>query len=126
MITDKKSRVLLVEDMPITAIGTQALLESKGLEVIWAKTGREAIEEIEAKNKFNFILLDLELPDMPGYEIIKFVHAENEAIAKTPIIILTAHDDKENRDLAEKMNVEGYLSKPIRDEDYSKLMTKFL
>lgn len=119
----KKLKVLLVEDVPIAAIGTQALLESKGIEAVWASTGQAAIEAL--KNKFDFILLDLGLPDMDGYNIINYLHRQKGNIAKTPIIILSAHDDNQHRQLAKEMKVHGYLSKPIRSEDCDKLIEEF-
>jgi CheY-like chemotaxis protein len=106
-----RSRVLIVDDEPITRMLVKLLLEKENFTVIEAKNGDEAIS-IAAHDHPDLVLLDLNMPVMDGYEAIHHLR-HNPSLARLPIIVLTAEDGAtvERRVLA--MGADDYMIKPF-------------
>ena len=107
-------RILLAEDDPVNQLAGKRLLERQGHAVVCAGTGRQAIELL-AGDRFDVILMDIQMPDMDGLEATREIREgrAGAGVARIPIIALTAYamiGDKE-KFLAAGMN--GYLAKPI-------------
>lgn len=83
-------KILLVEDSTVQAERFKGLLENEGFDVYWADTGESglAIAEIE---KFDLIILDIELPGINGFEVCKQLKT-NPDLVDTPVLMLTTRD----------------------------------
>jgi PAS domain S-box-containing protein len=105
--------ILLVEDDLINRKMTNMILEKQGHRVLVAINGREAVEIFD-KEKFDIILMDIQMPEMDGIKASKIIKKKcKENNTYVPIIALTAHaiDGDEERFIAEGM--DDYISKPI-------------
>lgn len=106
-----KLNILLAEDNEINKILTEKILTKRGHDVIVVSNGKEAVLEFE-KNTFDIVLLDLEMPEMNGYETA-------EAILKNgniPIIALTAHTSEKEKEKVLQAGMINFLSKPFKPE----------
>ncbi len=107
-------RILLVEDNPMNQHLTTLLLERAGHWVTVAHDGREAVELWRAGD-FDLVLMDLQMPEMDGFETTARIRSlERQRGQHTPIIALTAHALREDRERCIAAGMDGYLSKPIR------------
>lgn len=119
-----KANILLVEDHPIAAMAAEKLLQSYGHAVTIATSGLEAIETFKEKGHFDFILMDIGLPDITGFETTqKILEIEQkEKLSHTPIIALTAHQDTHDG----KMDVfDAVHIKPILPDAVEKITEGF-
>ena len=106
-------RVLLVEDNPVNQKLAVRLLEKRGHSVIVADDGRRALEAYE-RGGFEIILMDIQMPEMSGFEVTEVIR-ERERLtgAHMPIIALTAHAMKGDRERCLAAGMDDYISKPI-------------
>jgi PAS domain S-box-containing protein len=110
-------RLLLVEDNPVNSKLALVLLRKWGHQVVTANNGREALELLEASafKGFDAILMDVQMPEMDGMEATAAVRAaEQKTGIHLPIIGLTAHAMKGDRERCLEAGMDGYVSKPIR------------
>ena len=101
--------VLIAEDVETNRLLMNTLLNRMGLETTTAKDGNEAVQKALA-NKYDLILMDIQMPNMNGYEATK---ALREAGIKTPIVALTACAMKEDEQKCLEAGCDDYLTKPI-------------
>ncbi len=122
--------VLLVEDDPHDAMLVERSFRRKGLNVslVVAKDGKEALdylheagEESGARSLPRFILLDLKLPRMDGFEFLKEVKG-NPLFKKIPVVVLTSSHELEDVDRAYDLGANAYLVKPLRFEEFMEAM----
>jgi hypothetical protein len=106
-------RILLAEDNPVNQRLAMRLLERRGHRVELASSGREALEWLERKS-FDLILMDLQMPDMDGIEATALIRErEKRAGGRTPIVALTAHTMKGDRERCLEAGMDNYINKPI-------------
>jgi CheY-like chemotaxis protein len=111
--THKSLRVLVVDDIPVNRLLAMRLLEKQGHSVISAISGREAMEAIETQT-FDLILMDVQMPDMNGFEATQAIReGERGTGNRVPIIALTAHAMEGDRNRCLTAGMDGYVSKPI-------------
>jgi CheY-like chemotaxis protein len=106
---------LVVEDNPDNRYLATVLLEAEGFEVCPAVDAASALACLEV-GTFAFILLDLQLPDIDGFEVARRVRAR-PAWARLPIIAVSAFARGTDRRRAQEAGCTGYIEKPI-DADY--------
>ena len=107
-------RVLLAEDNPVNQRVVVKLLERHGHHVTVAANGREAVAAF-ADATFEVILMDVQMPQMNGYEATAAIRsAERTSGGHVPIIAMTAHAMKGDRERCLACGMDGYLSKPLR------------
>ena len=109
------ARVLLAEDNEINQQVARELLEQVGVSVTIAANGREAVRVAtgaEGTAPFDAILMDLQMPEMDGYQATREIHAL-ESTAATPIIAMTAHALVEERERCLAAGMCDHVSKPI-------------
>ncbi|MEM8824045.1 MAG: response regulator transcription factor [Pseudomonadota bacterium] len=106
-------RILLVEDDPTTSKSIEMMLGSANLNVYSTDMGEEGIDLAKLYD-YDLILLDLNLPDMNGHEVLKQLRM---ARIETPILILSGSDDTENKIRGFGVGADDYMTKPFhRDE----------
>jgi CheY-like chemotaxis protein len=103
--------ILLAEDNPVNQRLATRLLERRGHHVELASSGREAIEWAQRKT-FDLILMDLQMPDMDGLEATAVIR-RHEKGGRTPIVALTAHTMKGDRERCLAAGMDNYINKPI-------------
>ncbi|MGG7644518.1 response regulator transcription factor CtrA [Rhodovulum sp. YNF3179] len=106
-------RVLLVEDDPTTAKSIEMMLTNANLNVYSTDLGEEGIDLAKLYD-YDLILLDLNLPDMNGHEVLRQLRL---ARVETPILILTGHDDTDNKLKGFGFGADDYLTKPFHREE---------
>jgi signal transduction histidine kinase/CheY-like chemotaxis protein/ligand-binding sensor domain-containing protein len=117
--------VLLAEDNAVNQRLAVRLLEKRGHHVVVASNGREALEAIEKEN-FDLALMDVQMPEMDGFEATAAVRQrEHSSETHLPIIALTAHAMKGDRERCLAAGMDGYLAKPIHPEELDHVLTKF-
>jgi two-component system, sensor histidine kinase and response regulator len=105
--------VLLVEDNVVNQMVAQSLLERRGFEVVLAGNGREGVAVFQ-RRPFDLVLMDIQMPEMDGFEALAAIRAlEERAGRHTPVVALTAHAMKEDRDRCLAAGFDDYLSKPL-------------
>lgn len=124
-----KAKVLLVEDDPIQARETEAILNNTGYEVFWAKDGINAIRLVKSLNP-DIILLDLILPGLDGYAVCRWLKLD-ETAKGIPIIMLTVKKELSDKISGLHIGADDYLPKPYNELElnariYASLRTKAL
>ena len=111
--------ILAVDDDMINLKLLKSMLMKSGhvKEVIEAKNGSDAIGELKGRNDIDLILLDIIMPIMGGIDMLKVVRAD-ENLRQLPIIVLTTDETKKVEAL--ECGANGFLMKPIRNEDLLK------
>nr|MCH9769250.1 response regulator [Gammaproteobacteria bacterium] len=115
----KNTRILLAEDNNVAKRVALKVLSNLGFDlennVIWAKNGKVAVDFFK-KESFNIVLMDWQMPEMNGLQATQAIrkHEKEMALARTPIIGLSANARKEDPETATKAGMDGYLTKPIK------------
>ncbi len=110
-------RILLAEDSLVNQQLAVALLEGEGHAVTVANNGREAVAAAETGN-FDLVLMDVQMPEMDGLEATAIIRANERGSGRhLPIIAMTAHALKGDRERCLEAGMDGYTSKPIDAEE---------
>ncbi len=106
-------RILLVEDDPATSKSIEMMLQNANLNVYATDLGEEGIDLAKLYD-YDLILLDLNLPDMNGHEVLRQLR---RARVETPILILSGNDDAESKIRGFGFGADDYLTKPFHREE---------
>lgn len=106
-------RILLAEDGAVNQRVAVLMLESRGHEVTVAGNGREAVERFES-GAFDLILMDVQMPEMDGLEATRTIRGRETGGDHIPIIAMTAHAMRGDRERCLAAGMDDYLSKPIQ------------
>ncbi len=110
-------RVLLAEDNPVNQHLAVRMLERRGHKVTVANNGREAVEAFE-QNSFDLILMDVQMPEMSGFEASAEIRSREDGTSRRiPIIAMTAYAMKGDRERCLEAGMDDYVSKPVRAEE---------
>lgn len=107
----KKPTILAVDDMTTTLLLIHDLLKDT-YEVKIAKSGTKALEILESPNDIDLILLDIEMPDINGYDVCKRIK-NNETIKNIPIIFITGRTSQEDEEYGLNLGAIDYITKPF-------------
>ena len=122
----KGKLILLAEDNALNQEIAVEFLASTGAQVAVADNGREAVEILEGSDvPFDLILMDLQMPEMDGYEATRRIRAM-ERFRDIPIIAMTAHAMIEERERCVEAGMNGHLAKPIEVDDFYATLRKWL
>ncbi|MDQ2068006.1 response regulator transcription factor [Xinfangfangia sp. CPCC 101601] len=106
-------RILLVEDDPTTSRSIELMLTHANLNVYCTDMGEDGIDLAKLYD-YDLILLDLNLPDIPGHEVLRQIRL---ARIETPILILSGSDDTESKLRGFGFGADDYLTKPFHREE---------
>ena len=109
----KKPTILVVDDMTTTLLLIHDLLKDT-YEVKIAKSGAKALEILESPNDIDLILLDIEMPDINGYDVCKRIK-NNETIKNIPIIFITGRTSQEDEEYGLNLGAIDYITKPFNN-----------
>jgi signal transduction histidine kinase/CheY-like chemotaxis protein/HPt (histidine-containing phosphotransfer) domain-containing protein len=106
--------VLLAEDNEVNQQLAVRLLEKRGHTVVVCTNGREALEQV-GRESFDAILMDVQMPEMDGLQATRAIRAREQSTGgHIPILAMTAHTMKGDREACLEAGMDGYLSKPLR------------
>jgi CheY-like chemotaxis protein/HPt (histidine-containing phosphotransfer) domain-containing protein len=106
-------RILLVEDSPVNQKLALALLQPRGHDVTVADNGLEAVRRC-AEERFDLVLMDVQMPQMDGLEATRRIREQERDGRHTPVLAMTAHAIKGDRELCLQAGMDAYIAKPVR------------
>ncbi|MDA1015601.1 MAG: response regulator [Planctomycetota bacterium] len=112
-----KLRILIADDHPANRRLASRILEKRGHESVAANNGREVLELLD-KQQFDLVLLDVQMPEMDGFQTTAAIRErERETGKHMPLIALTAHAMKGDRERCLSAGMDAYLSKPLQTRE---------
>jgi CheY-like chemotaxis protein len=108
-------KVLVVDDDVRNIFALSSVLERRGMTVLTAGTGREAIATLESTPDVAIVLMDIMMPEMDGYETMQVIR-QNSSFRRLPIVALTAKAMKGDREKCLEAGASEYLAKPVNTE----------
>jgi len=118
-------QALVVDDDVRNIFALSSVLERRGMRVLTAGTGREAIDELERTPDIAIVLMDIMMPEMDGYETMQAIR-QKHAFQRLPIIALTAKAMKGDREKCLEAGASDYLAKPVNTEQLLSAMRMWL
>jgi CheY-like chemotaxis protein len=113
--SDHPLAVLLAEDGLVNQLLVKRLLEKAGHTVTVVGNGAQAVEMV-ARSHFDVVLMDIQMPELDGFEATIRIRANEKNGRRVPVIALTAHAMEGDRERCLAAGMDGYLSKPIRPD----------
>jgi DNA-binding NtrC family response regulator len=120
---DNKPYILLIDDSNSSLLLMEWLVVNEGYTAILAESVKKALEIIK-KDRPGLILLDLQMPEVSGYDFLKMRDSLN--IQNVPIIVVSAFDTPENIELTKTLGASEFLGKPIKTKTLLDVIKKFL
>ncbi len=121
----KSPRVLVVEDNIVNQKITIAMLKSLGFSADAAADGSEAVRMVQAL-PYDVVLMDCDMPIMDGFEATREIRRRAGAAKRIPIIAVTAHAMKGDRERCIEAGMDDYLAKPVGKEELSRTVEKYM
>ncbi|MCB0195035.1 MAG: response regulator [Anaerolineae bacterium] len=116
--------ILMAEDNEINCQVAIGILSRAGHRVTIAENGRQALERLEKNSNFDLILMDIQMPGMDGLQATKIIR-QDPRWQHIPIIAITAHAMKGDRERFLEAGMNDYLSKPIRTKDVTPIIERY-
>jgi chemotaxis protein histidine kinase CheA len=117
--------ILVVDDSrTVREILTMTLKEA-GYQVLLAKDGKEAIEQLLDRPEVQLVICDIEMPVMNGFDFLRY-RRQHPRLAKVPVAMLTFVKTKRDRDLARQLGASAYITKPYLKEEFLATIDKIL
>lgn len=118
-------RILLAEDNLVNQKVAVAMLEKAGHQVTIANNGRQAVD-LAREQAFDLVLMDVQMPDMDGFEATSVIREwEKSTRERLPIIAMTAHAMRGDRERCLQMDMDDYISKPIQSATLLALVSQY-
>jgi CheY-like chemotaxis protein/signal transduction histidine kinase/HAMP domain-containing protein len=118
-------KVLVVDDDVRNIFALSSMLERRGMSVLTAGTGREAIKVLESTRDVAIVLMDIMMPEMDGYETMQVIR-QSAAFQRLPIIALTAKAMKGDREKCLEAGASEYLAKPVNTDQLLSVLRMWL
>lgn len=115
--------ILIAEDVESNFLYLKAVLSKLNANIFWAKNGIEAVEICNEENAIDLIFMDLQMPEMNGYEATQIL---KKKYPHMPIVAQTAFAMSDDREKALDAGCDDYLAKPIKSKDLLSVVEKFL
>ncbi len=110
-------RILLAEDNAVNQQVAVRMLNKQGHAVVMAKNGKDALAALRT-HPFDLVLMDVQMPEMGGFEATRLIRQEENATGRhLPIIAMTAHAMKGDRERCLEAGMDGYVAKPVQAKD---------
>jgi two-component system, sensor histidine kinase and response regulator len=123
---ERPLRVLLAEDNTVNQRLATRILEKRGHSAVVANNGKEAVKLLE-REAFDLVLMDLEMPEMGGFEATAAIRARERPSGRhIPILALTAHAMKGDRERCLAAGMDGYVAKPIQARELYQAIAQLL
>jgi CheY-like chemotaxis protein len=120
--TERKSKIMVVDDEPMVCRSVEKILNRKGHEVAKALCVSEALDSLEAGATYDLIIADLMMPHVGGIELLKIVR---ERWPKTPVLIVTGYASIASAVEATRFGAVGYLPKPFTPDELEQAVERF-
>jgi signal transduction histidine kinase/DNA-binding response OmpR family regulator len=121
-----KGKILLIEDVAVNQLIATRILQKMGFEITLASNGAEGLEKWR-NEKFDLILMDVEMPVMDGMEATRIIRREEEGTTNhIPIIAMTAHAMRGDAEKCLTAGMDDYLAKPFKQTELEKMVTHTL
>ena len=120
-----KFRILVAEDNPINQMVTLRQLRALGFRAEAVANGIDVLDALGRK-RFDLILMDCQMPNLDGYETTRRIRRGQGSSQRIPIVAVTAHAMKGDRERCLASGMDDYLAKPFREQDLSSLLDRWL
>ncbi len=124
-IPSEFARILLVEDNEINQVVAQKMLLQMGHAIDTVANGREALERLRAR-RYDLVLMDIQMPEMDGYETTREIRRLEGEIRNVPIVAMTANAMKGDAEKCYAAGMDGYVSKPISLDTLRQVLKSYL
>src|SRR5262249_43249441 len=119
-------QILLAEDNPVNQMTATTMLEKLGHAVVVANNGRQAIDKIN-EEKFDVVFMDVQMPEMDGVTATGEIRRRERATGgHIPIVAMTAHAMKGDKEKCLEAGMDDYVSKPIRRKDLADVLARIV
>jgi CheY-like chemotaxis protein len=125
----RKLRVLLVEDNTVNQLVAARLLGKRGHTVVIAGNGKEALAALDEPGSagFDLVLMDVQMPEMDGFETSGVIRKREQSSGKhLPIIAMTAHAMKGDKERCLDSGMNNYVSKPFKMEEIEAVLREYI
>jgi signal transduction histidine kinase len=113
---DSRIKILIVDDRPDNLLSIETILENENYEIVKAQSGKAALKVLLTQHDFTLILMDVQMPDINGFETASLIY-QREKLKHIPIIFITAHNyNDEHVFEGYKVGAIDYIYKPINPE----------
>lgn len=106
-------QIIVVEDDPIILKGAWNTLTGAGFKVIVLKSGKALLEYVKENSAPDLILMDISMPNMDGFEVIKELKKKEDGWGDTPVIFLTANEDEDAETKGLSLGAMDFIRKPF-------------
>lgn len=125
-VLHKDTHILLVEDDYVSQVIVKQIGKMKGWNIVVASNGKRALEILE-NHDFDLILMDVQMPEMSGIEVVEIIRErENFSGKHTPIIATTAYAMKTDQEKCLEAGMDDYVSKPIELQKFTDIISKWI
>lgn len=114
--------ILIMDDAAFSRRMIRKALQAEGYELLEAATGREGLEMVRTHTP-DCILLDLLMPDIDGFAVLRALHEQG---LKTPVIVISADIQESSRSLGFELGAAGFVSKPVKQDELRNTVRKAL
>lgn len=118
----KNKTILVADDIDSNYVFLKTVIKQTNAEVIWAKTGIEAVEMVKKNPAIDLVLMDIVMPDMDGFEATKLIKQHNTNL---PVVCQTAYPTNENFHAANDCGFDSFMAKPIKVDGMLQVIDKF-
>lgn len=118
----KGKRILVADDEPFNRVLMEILLQKMEIDPDMVENGAEALEKLR-QNEYDLVLLDLQMPEMDGFEVAR--KAREEISTELPLVAVTATATKKEADLATQAGMNEILLKPFEEKDLKRVLAKY-
>ncbi len=122
--TGAQLRILVVDDVPVNLVVVEKMLDSIGYQVESANNGFEAVEAVKARH-YDLIFMDIQMPEMDGYEATRQIRALGPVASSIPIVAITANTQDGDREACIEAGMNDYIAKPFVKKQLARLLNLY-